>query len=167
MKFSYYRLITRIFSLSRCAFFLLFLEPSVGPDSLSFTHVNKTTFNISWEPLPREKSNGKVVLYELKANVWWTAHVYNCSAHNNPTANTSTTFVVLFGLLICSRYNVSVRGYTRAGPGLYSEPLELVTSSKFGSGQHFINTNLLSYWRHLIGPNISIKYLARSIFMAM
>ena len=116
-----------------------FLEPSVGPDSVSASQMNKTTFNISWERLPRAKSFGKVILYEVKANLLWKSHFYNWSAHNNVTVNTSSTFVFLPGLLICSEYNVSVRAYTGAGPGPYGEPLELVTS-EFDTDQHFMST---------------------------
>ena len=101
--------------------------------------MNNTTFNISREPLPRAKSYGKVILYEVKANLLWKAHFYNWSAHNNLTVNTSSTFIVLSGLLICSEYNVSVRAYTGAGPGPYGEPLELVTS-EFSTDQHFMST---------------------------
>ncbi|XP_022808747.1 receptor-type tyrosine-protein phosphatase kappa-like [Stylophora pistillata] len=39
-------------------------EPSVGPDSLVSSQLNKTTFNISWELLQDEMSYGRVILYE-------------------------------------------------------------------------------------------------------
>mgnify|MGYP002255574984 CR=1 FL=1 len=138
-------------------FIVFFLEPSVGPDSVSTSQVNKTTFNISWETLPRAKSYGKVIFYEVKANLLWKAHFYNWFAHNNLTVNTSSTFIVLFGLLICSEYNVSVRAYTGAGPGPYGEPLELVTS-EFSTDQHIMSTTWLScrrFWLVIIFLKLS------------
>ena len=110
-------------------FSLYFLAPSVGPDSVSTSQVNKTTFNISWEPLQREESHGKVTLYEVKAIFLKKGNLHKRSVIYSPSVNTSVTFVVLSDLELCSRYNVSVRAYTAEGPGPYGEPLELETSS--------------------------------------
>ncbi|PFX13685.1 Receptor-type tyrosine-protein phosphatase F [Stylophora pistillata] len=126
-------------------------EPSVGPDSLFSSQLNKTTFNISWEPLQNEMSYGRVILYEVRADVWWTAHFHNWFAPNNLTANTSETFVVLFDLMVCYKYNISVRAYTGAGPGPYSEPLELVTSSQTPGefrATSYGTTHVTLTWKH-------------------
>ena len=93
--------------------------------------MNKTTFNISWEPLLREKSYGKVILYEVKTVFLKKGNVRKRSVLYSPSVNTSVTFVVLSDLELCSKYNVSVRAYTAEGPGPYGEPLELETSSEF------------------------------------
>ena len=93
--------------------------------------MNKTTFNISWEPLPREKSHGKVILYEVKAVFLRKGNLRKRSVINSPSVNTSVTYVVLSDLELCAKYNVSVRAYTAEGPGPYGEPLELETSSEF------------------------------------
>ena len=92
--------------------------------------MNKTTFNISWEPLPREKSHGKVILYEVKAIFVRKGNLCKRSVINSPSVNTSVTYVVLSDLELCSKYNVSVRAYTAEGPGPYGKPLELETSSE-------------------------------------
>ena len=92
--------------------------------------MNKTTFNISWEPLLREKSYGKVILYEVKTVSLKKGNVRKRSVLYSPSVNTSVTFVVLSDLELCSKYNVSVRAYTAEGPGPYGEPLELETSSE-------------------------------------
>ena len=39
------------------------------------------------------------------------------------TVNTTATTVLLTGLSLCEKYEVSVRGYTVAGPGPYSKPV--------------------------------------------
>ena len=110
-------------------FLLSSSAPGAGPERPSSAQVNKTTFNISWEPLLREKSYGKVILYEVKAIFLKKGNLRNRSVIYSPV-NTSVTFVVLSDLELCTKYNVSVRAYTAEGPGPYGEPLELETSSE-------------------------------------
>ena len=111
-------------------FLLSSSAPGAGPERPSSAQVNKTTFNISWEPLLREKSYGKVILYEVKAIFSKKGNLRKRSVIYSPSVNTSVTFVVLSDLELCSRY-VSVRAYTAEGPGPYGQPLELETSSEF------------------------------------
>ena len=106
-------------------------EPSVGPDSVLLSKLNETTFNISWEPLTREKSHGKVILYDVKEELLSRGRRRKRSPINSRILNTTTTFVVLYDLPLCSRYNVSVRAYTKAGPGPYTHPRVLQTSSEY------------------------------------
>ena len=106
------------------------IEPSVGPDNVIFSELNKTTFNISWAPLTREKSYGKVILYDVKEELVSRGKRRKRSISSR-TLTTTTTSVVLYGLPRCSEYHVSVRAYTKAGPGPYSQPLVLQTSSEY------------------------------------
>ena len=110
----------------------LFSEPSVAPNDVSFSALNQPTFNISWSPLARKESYGKVISYEVKASLVSSRSRLKRSPANSKTVNTLLTFVILYDITPC--YNVSVRAYTRAGPGPYSRPLPL-ESSKF----HFSN----------------------------
>ena len=110
-------------------YFYFLLEPSFGPDNVLYSQVNKTAFNISWAPLPREKSYGKVILYNVNPELLSRLKRQKRSA-NSGTINTTETFVVLYGLQLCSKYNVSVQAYTIAGPGPYSQAIELETSSE-------------------------------------
>ena len=105
-------------------------EPSVGPDNVSLAELNKTTFSISWAPLTREESYGKVILYDVKEELVSGGKRQKRSAISSRTLNTTTTFVVLYDLFLCSQYQVSVRAYTKAGPGPYSQPMVLQTSSE-------------------------------------
>ncbi|XP_066015620.1 tyrosine-protein phosphatase Lar-like isoform X2 [Pocillopora verrucosa] len=109
--------------------------PGAGPERPSSAQVNKTTFNISWEPLLREKSYGKVILYEVKAIFSKKGNLRKRSLIYSPSVNTSVTFVFLSDLELCSRYNVSVRAYTAEGPGPYGQPLELETSRPEAPGE--------------------------------
>ena len=105
-------------------------EPSVGPDNVSLSELNKTTFNISWAPLTREESYGKVILYDVKEELVSRGKRRKRSISSR-TLNRTPTFVVLYDLSLCSQYNVSVRAYTKAGPGPYSQPMVLQTSSEY------------------------------------
>lgn len=113
-------------------FRFLFSEPSVAPNDVSFSALNQTTFTISWSPLARKESYGKVISYEVKASLVSSGSRLKRSPANSKTVNTTRAFVILYDIQPC--YNVSVRAYTKAGPGPYSQPL-LLDSSKF----HFSN----------------------------
>ena len=120
------------------------LEPSVGPDSVSLAELNGTTYNISWAPLIREKSYGKVISYSVKEELLLRGTRQKRSISTR-AVNTTTTFVVLYDLARCSQYHVSVRAYTNAGPGPYSQPMVLETSSEYmydiSSKQRVIKAN--------------------------
>ena len=105
-------------------------EPSVGPDNISFSELNKTTYNISWAPLTREKSHGKVILYDVKQELLSSGRRQKRSISSR-TLNTTETFVVVYDLSLCSQYHVSVRAYTKVGPGPYSQPWVLEASSEY------------------------------------
>ena len=110
------------------------LGPSVGPANISFVSYNKTAFNISWVPLTREKSYGKIILYDVKEELLLRGKRRKRSPSNSRTLNTTAAFVVLYDLHLCSRYNVYVRAYTKVGPGPYTQPRVLQTSSEYNHG---------------------------------
>ena len=89
------------------------------------TYVNKTTLNISWAPLSREQSNGSIILYNVKEELLSRGKRQKRSPLSSKTFNTTKTFILLSGLLLCSQYQVSVRAYTKVGPGPYGPPLKL------------------------------------------
>ena len=82
-------------------------------------------------PLTREESYGKVILYNVKQEFLSREKRQKRSPSNSKTLNTTATFVVLYDLPLCSRYNVFVRAYTKAGPGPYTQPRVLETSSEY------------------------------------
>ena len=105
-------------------------EPSVGPDTISFSELNKTTYNISWAPLTIEESHGKVILYDVKQELLSSGKRRKRSISSR-TLNTSETFVVVYDLPLCSQYHVYVRAYTKVGAGPYSRPWVLETSGEY------------------------------------
>ncbi|XP_073227861.1 uncharacterized protein [Porites lutea] len=102
--------------------------PSFGPDNLVTTELNETTFNISWAPLPTEKSNGILILYEAKAELVLTRPRSRRAVASSKGLNTTKTFAVLKDFLTCSQYRISVRAFTVVGPGPYGPPTQLHTS---------------------------------------
>ena len=101
------------------------LEPNSGPAKVFSAFVNKTTLNISWAPLPREQSNGGIILYNVKEELLSRGTRQKRSPLSSKTVNATEKFILLSGLLLCSQYQVSVRAYTKIGPGPYGPPLEL------------------------------------------
>ena len=55
--------------------------------------------------------------------------------------NTTTTNMVLSGLSICAKYEVSIRGYTAVGPGPYSGAITLQT---LGKQEEFLIVGIVS-----------------------
>ncbi|XP_022810088.1 receptor-type tyrosine-protein phosphatase S-like [Stylophora pistillata] len=87
-------------------------EPRGGPADVVSAEVNKTTFNISWAPLSREQTNGDIILYNVKEELMSRGTSQKRSL-SSKTVNTTNTFILLNGLLLCSQYQVSVRAYTK------------------------------------------------------
>ena len=113
-----------------CWFFypLFFLsEPSVSPHNITSKKMNETTYRISWNPLPRNTSNGRVIAYEVKQTKLSTT----ARSVSTPSVlqNTSDTFIVLTDLLSCSVYKVEVRAYTSAGPGVFGSMAHVIVTS--------------------------------------
>ena len=99
--------------------------PSRGPENVSTTEVNYTTFRIAWISLPKEAGNGNIKIYQIKLILIKTCAVAQSPAYM--TLNTTTTEVLLSSLSICTRYDVAVRAYTMAGPGPYSKSIAFQT----------------------------------------
>lgn len=99
--------------------------PSHGPENVSSTEVNGTTFEITWAALPERVAHGVIKTYQVRLVL-----KENCTSAQSELYsrfNTTSTSMVLSGLSICARYEVSIRGYTVVGPGPYSRPIVLQT----------------------------------------
>ena len=100
-------------------------EPSTSPSNIASQPLNETSYKISWDPLPREKSNGVVLAYEMKYK-----RVYYRGTASSSAARYQNTTDTLHGLTLCSTYQVLVRAYTSAGAGPFSAALEIVTTGR-------------------------------------
>ena len=74
--------------------FFFLIAPSFGPGTFVTTELNEITFNISWTPLPTEKSNGIAVLYEAKAELVVTRTRSRRAVTSSKGLNTTKTFAV-------------------------------------------------------------------------
>ena len=109
---------------------LFFLsEPSASPHSITSKKMNETTYRISWNPLPRNTSNGRVIAYEVNQTTLSTSHTARYVSTPSVLQNTTDTFIVLTDLLSCSVYKVEVRAYTSAGPGVFGSMAHVIMTS--------------------------------------
>ena len=106
-------------------FSLSLLEPSRGPENVVSIEIGRTEYQITWDVLPREVANGFIKIYQVRLLLKESCSSVDASF--NSTFNTTKTEMLLSSLSICSRYEVSVRAFTVAGPGPYSEPLVIQT----------------------------------------
>ena len=91
--------------------------------------MNETTYRISWNPLPRNTSNGIVIAYEVKQTKLSTSHTARSVSTPTVLQNTSDTFIILTGLTSSSVYKVEVRAYTSAGPGVFGSMAHVILTS--------------------------------------
>ena len=125
----FYKTAILSFEYHKLIFYPLFFlsEPSASPDNITSKKMNETTYTISWSPLPRNTSNGRVIAYEVKQTKLSTT----ARSVSTPSVlqNTSDTFIVLTDLLSCSVYKVEVRAYTSAGPGVFGSMAHVILTS--------------------------------------
>lgn len=100
-------------------------EPSRGPENVTFVEMNYTTIQISWAGLSEEVANGIIIMFEVRLILKESCIPVQPVFYS--TFNTTTTDVFLSSLLVCTQYQVSVRGFTAVGPGPYSKPVVLRT----------------------------------------
>ena len=92
---------------------------------MSIIELNYTTFEISWDGLSEEVANGFIEMYQVR--LVSNASCIPVQPVLYSTLNTTTTDVILSSLSVCTRYEMSVRGFTAVGPGPYSKPRMLQT----------------------------------------
>ena len=105
------------------------LEPSRGAENVSSSEVNYTTNKITWAELPKGAANGVIKLYEVRLELKESCLKVDFTFHS---MNTTKSSVLLTGFWMCAKYEVSVRGYTVAGPGPYSKAIVAQTKSRLG-----------------------------------
>ncbi|CAH3036503.1 unnamed protein product, partial [Porites lobata] len=94
-------------------------KPSAPPQNITSEKMNETTYKISWNLLPRDKTNGIVIAFEVNQTTLSITRTARSASTSSVLQNTSDTFIVLTGLSTCSVYKVEVRAYTSAGPGVF------------------------------------------------
>ena len=80
---------------------------------------SSTEIRVSWEEAPAIDQNGEITVYEVQYEPLETFG----GQISTSTVNTSMLSINLTGLQEFVDYNISVRAYTSAGPGPYSDPV--------------------------------------------
>uniref|UniRef100_A0A8D0PDV3 Phosphatidylinositol phosphatase PTPRQ n=1 Tax=Sus scrofa TaxID=9823 RepID=A0A8D0PDV3_PIG len=93
-------------------------EPESSPRDVEVIDVSAREISLKWSP--PEKPNGIIVAYEVLCK----------NTDTLVTKNTSTTNITLGGLKPYTRYNISVRSYTRFGHGSQLSSLLSVSTSE-------------------------------------
>ena len=102
-------------------------EPSDPPQNVRGTNISSTEIMVSWEEVPAINQNGEITTYEIQY-VPLETFEGQISTNTVNTSNGSVLMMVLTGLEEYVEYNISVRAYTSAGPGPYSDPVTERTS---------------------------------------
>ena len=115
--------------ITKCETIICFprIEPSHGVENVSSSEVNYTTNRITWAELPKEAANGVIKLYEVRLELKETCLRVDFTFH---AMNTTKSSILLTDFWMCAKYEVSVRGYTVAGPGPYSKAIVVQTKSR-------------------------------------
>ena len=97
-------------------FLYFFLVPSRAPSNITFKDVKATRVTVSWNPLPRQFHNGRLLGYKvyLRKNVYYSVQSNTSSV---TFSNPNTTQITLTGLQPAQRYDVSVSAFTSKGEG--------------------------------------------------
>ena len=96
--------------------------PAAPPQNVTATAVSSTEIEVLWEEVPNIDQNGVITMYEIKFVPLETFGGQITSTTAN-TSDGSVLMMVLTGLEEYVEYNISVRAYTSAGPGPYSDPV--------------------------------------------
>ena len=81
--------------------------------------LSSTSINVTWEDIPPIRRNGIITAYEVLYEPLETFGGFIGSER----VNTTHHYFVLVGLQEYVDYNISVRAYTRVGPGPYSQAI--------------------------------------------
>ena len=94
--------------------------PAAPPQNVTASAVSSTEIEVLWEEVAAIDQNGVITMYEIQFVPLETFGGQITSDTVN-TSNGSVLMMVLTGLEEYVEYNISVRAYTSAGPGPYSD----------------------------------------------
>ena len=97
--------------------------PASAPQNVTSSAPSPTSIFVSWEEIPPFDRNGIVETYEVVYNPFDTFD----GQLMQEARTTSELFIVLNDLEEYLDYNITVRGYTSAGPGPFSDTITEMT----------------------------------------
>ena len=98
--------------------------PATPPRNVTTMALSSTSVNVSWDVIPLFDSNGIIVTYEV---VYAPLNTFDGQVGRS-ASNTSELFIMLNDLEEYLDYNITVRGYTSAGPSPSSDVVTEMTS---------------------------------------
>ena len=99
--------------------------PASPPQNVMAMVESSTTIRVLWEEVPAIDRNGVITVYEVQYEPLETFGGQIATS----TVNTSMLSINLTELQEFVDYNISVRAYTSAGPGPYSDPVTEMTDT--------------------------------------
>ena len=90
--------------------------PSGSPKITEAMAISPTEIEMSWNEVSPINQNGIIIIYEVD---YQPAQVFNGSMTVD-VMNTTNTTILLSNLHESVQYNITVRAYTRIGPGTFS-----------------------------------------------
>ena len=103
----------------------LLTAPASPPQNVMAMVESSTTIRVSWEEVPAIDRNGEITVYEVQYEPLETFG----GQISTSTVNTAMLSILLTDLQEYVEYNISVRAYTSAGPGPYSDPVTEMTDT--------------------------------------
>ena len=86
--------------------------------------ISPTQVNVTWGEVPPADQNGMIIAYEVE---YIPLEDFDGAIGKN-TTNVSVLLVTLMRLQEYVNYTISVRAYTNAGAGPYSDPVIVLTN---------------------------------------
>ena len=99
------------------------IGPAGHPRNVKAVSLSSTEIKVTWEDVPLIDRNGIITMYEVK----YTPLENFDGAIGTATTNVSAVAVVVTELEEYVNYNISVRAYSRVGPGPYSDQVTALT----------------------------------------
>ena len=93
------------------------IGPSSSPGNITTIISSPITILVMWKEIPVLDQNGIIIAYEV---LYEPLDTFG-GLIGTEAVNTSNTFITLSDLQEFVGYNISVRAYTNAGPGPYSD----------------------------------------------
>ena len=112
--------------MSQLSFAPFLLAPSSPPPHVTAIAMSPTSIMVTWEMVPPIDQNGVITMYEV---LYEPQETFNGAIMSTTTTVDGTARAVnLTGLEEYVNYNISVRAYTSAGEGPYSEGIIEMTN---------------------------------------
>ena len=125
--------------------FSIYTEPDAPPQNVMTVVLSSTEIEVSWEEVPAINENGIITMYEVQ---YIPLETFDGQVSTN-TADISMLFTVLTGLEEYVEYRISVRAYTSAGPGPYSDGIVERTNTDGSCFMYFIYYTCMYMYTYL------------------